>query len=82
MNEFVAGCDCLLVDGEKVTPVEIKSGKTMSSSYFDNLQYWRQLAALPEDVLRPALTFPAFCPLLEQAARADAGLRSLLNKIL
>ena len=40
------------------------------------------LAALPEDVLRPALTFPAFCPLLEQAARADAGLRSLLNKIL
>jgi predicted AAA+ superfamily ATPase len=41
--------DCLLVDGEKITPVEIKSGKTMSSSYFDNLQYWRQLATIPED---------------------------------
>ena len=41
--------DCLLVDGEKVTPVEIKSGKTMSPSYFNNLKYWRSLAALPED---------------------------------
>jgi len=41
--------DCLLVDGEKVTPVEIKSGKTLSTSYFDNLKYWRPLASLPED---------------------------------
>jgi hypothetical protein len=41
--------DCLLVDGEKVTPIEIKSGKTMSTSYFDNLKYWRPLARLPED---------------------------------
>jgi ribose 5-phosphate isomerase RpiB len=40
------------------------------------------LAALPEDVTHPALTFPAFLPLLEQAAQADAGLRSLLEKIL
>jgi hypothetical protein len=37
------------VDGEKVTPIEIKAGKTMSTSYFDNLRYWRPLAALPED---------------------------------
>ena len=29
--------------------VEIKSGKTMSTSYFDNLNYWRSLAALPEN---------------------------------
>jgi hypothetical protein len=41
--------DCLLVNGEKITPVEIKAGKTMSSNYFDNLKYWRSLAALPED---------------------------------
>lgn len=41
--------DCLLVNGEKVTLVEIKSGKTMSTSYFDNLKYWRDLAALPKD---------------------------------
>jgi predicted AAA+ superfamily ATPase len=41
--------DCLLVNGEKITPVEIKSGKTISTSYFDNFKYWRALAALPED---------------------------------
>lgn len=41
--------DCLLVDGERVTPVEIKSGKTISASYFDHLKYWRNLAALPDD---------------------------------
>jgi predicted AAA+ superfamily ATPase len=41
--------DCLLVNGEKVTPVEVKSGKTMSTSYFDTLKYWRNLAALPEE---------------------------------
>ncbi len=40
--------DCLVVEGEKITPVEIKSGKTISSSYFDNLKYWRQLAGIPE----------------------------------
>jgi predicted AAA+ superfamily ATPase len=41
--------DCLLVNGEEVTPVEIKSGKTMSISYFDSLKYWHTLAALPEN---------------------------------
>lgn len=41
--------DCLLVDGEKITPVEIKSGKTLSTSYFDNLKYWRPLANLAQD---------------------------------
>jgi len=41
--------DCLLVNGEEVTPVEIKSSKTMSISYFDNLKYWRRLASLPDD---------------------------------
>ncbi len=40
--------DCLLVDGEKVIPVEIKAGKTMSTSYFDNLKYWGPLNALAE----------------------------------
>jgi hypothetical protein len=41
--------DCLLVNGERVTAVEIKSGKTMSTSYFENLKYWQSLAALPEN---------------------------------
>ena len=39
--------DCLLVDGEAITPVEIKSGKTLTSSYFDNLTYWRRLRSAP-----------------------------------
>jgi len=41
--------DCVLENGERVTAVEIKSGKTMSTNYFDNLKYWRSLAALPEN---------------------------------
>ena len=41
--------DCLLVDGEKALPIEIKAGKTMSNSYFTNLQYWRKLAGAPDD---------------------------------
>ncbi len=41
--------DCLLVDGENITPIEIKSAKTVSDSYFDNLKSWRSLAGLPED---------------------------------
>ncbi|KPL91538.1 ATP-binding protein [Levilinea saccharolytica] len=40
--------DCLMVNGERVTAVEIKSGKTMSTSYFDHLHYWESLAALSE----------------------------------
>lgn len=35
--------DCLLSDGKTVMPVEIKSAKTLSASYFDNLEAWRQL---------------------------------------
>lgn len=41
--------DCLLVNGDEVTPVEIKAGKTMSISYFDNLQYWRRLTVAAEN---------------------------------
>ena len=40
------------------------------------------LLALPEEVVRPALTFPAFRPLLEQAAQSDSQLRSALKKVL
>jgi uncharacterized protein len=29
--------------------LEIKSGQTMSTSYFDNLKYWRTLTSRPED---------------------------------
>lgn len=40
--------DCLLVDGETITPVEIKSGKTLVNTYFDNLKYWRKLTGSPD----------------------------------
>jgi len=40
--------DCLLVDGEDITPIEIKSGKTISNSYLKNLKYWLQLAGITE----------------------------------
>ena len=36
------------LNGENLTVIEIKSGKTMSGSYFDNLKYWRSLTKLPE----------------------------------
>lgn len=41
--------DCLLVDGERVIPIEIKSGKTLAPSYFEGLKYWQQLAGLPDE---------------------------------
>lgn len=40
--------DCLLVAGEAITPVEIKAGKTLSTSYFDNLSYWQSLPGAPQ----------------------------------
>lgn len=41
--------DCLMVSGENIIPVEIKSGKTASTSYFDNLKYWRRMTLSPMD---------------------------------
>jgi len=38
------------------------------------------LLSLPEEVLHPALTFAAFRPVLEQAAKSDTGLRSVLDE--
>jgi len=40
------------------------------------------LLSLPADVVRPALTFPAFHPVLEAAAGADADIRSALERLL
>ena len=40
------------------------------------------LSCLPEQVVRPALTFPAFRPLMEKAFGTDPGLRSVLEKVL
>lgn len=35
--------DCLMDDGDKTILVEIKAGKTMSTSYFENLKHWQCL---------------------------------------
>lgn len=40
------------------------------------------LLSLPEEVVRPAFTYPAFRPVLENAAGADADIRSALDKLL
>ena len=40
------------------------------------------LLSLPEEVVHPALTYPAFRPVLEKAAGTDAGIRSALERLL
>lgn len=41
--------DCLIVEGQTKIPIEIKSGKTFTPAYFDQLKDWRELAGLPSD---------------------------------
>jgi uncharacterized protein len=42
--------DCIIDQGVKLIPIEIKSGQTINLSYFDGLDYWNNLAgADPED---------------------------------
>ena len=36
--------DLLIEDGERLFPIEIKSGQTISSTMFEGLNYWRKLA--------------------------------------
>jgi ribose 5-phosphate isomerase RpiB len=40
------------------------------------------LASLPEEVLHPALTFPTFRPVFEEAVKTDADLQTLIKKII
>ena len=35
--------DCLLEKGEKLFPIEIKAGRTVTSHYFDGLRFWNTL---------------------------------------
>lgn len=42
--------DCLIERGAKLIPIEIKSGETITDSYFDGLEYWNSLSgADPKD---------------------------------
>ena len=36
--------DCLLDFGDRLVPVEIKSGETIASGFFDGLNYWNRLS--------------------------------------
>jgi len=36
--------DCVFENNEDLVAIEIKSGKTISTSYFDNLTYWQKLS--------------------------------------
>lgn len=44
--------DCIIDNASTITPIEIKSGKTPSSHYFDQLQSWQQLTkSLSENIV-------------------------------
>ncbi len=36
--------DCILENGNQLTPIEIKSGNTFSPDFFKNLDYWNKIA--------------------------------------
>ncbi len=40
--------DILMDQGNKLVPLEIKSGQTITSDYFEGLQYWQSLANLQD----------------------------------
>ena len=66
--------DCLLVAGEAITPIEIKAGKTLSTSYFDNLSYWQSLPGAPQT---PAYVVYGGDLSLQTSAGALVGWREL-----
>jgi hypothetical protein len=41
--------DLLLEDGSHLKAVEIKSGETLNDAFFNGLQYFKKISALPSD---------------------------------
>jgi predicted AAA+ superfamily ATPase len=39
--------DCVLDEGLRLVPIEIKSGQTIQSGFFDNLTYWKENTDVP-----------------------------------
>lgn len=39
--------DCIIESGNKLTPIEIKSGNTFNQDFFRNLNYWNKLSGNP-----------------------------------
>lgn len=40
--------DCLIENGERLTPIEIKSSQTINNDFFDGIEYWSNLAGLDQ----------------------------------
>ena len=40
--------DILIDNGNRLTPVEIKSGQTVASDFFDSLKHWASIADQPD----------------------------------
>lgn len=43
--------DVIIKNGEQLYPIEIKSGQTVSSAMFENLNYWRKLSGTEDAML-------------------------------
>jgi len=41
--------DCIIENGNRLTPIEIKSGNTFSQDFFKNLNYWNKLSGNPSE---------------------------------
>ena len=41
--------DCILEQGGKVLPIEIKSGETIDRKFFKSLAYWKELSGLQDE---------------------------------
>ncbi|GHS99793.1 ATPase [Synergistales bacterium] len=49
--------DMVIEDGTKVFPVEVKSGKTIASDFFNGLRRWRDMTGAPENDESGALLY-------------------------
>ncbi len=41
--------DCIIDQGEKLIPIEVKSSKTIASDFFENINYWNKLSGVSPD---------------------------------
>ena len=41
--------DCIIENGDRLTPVEIKSGNTYNQDFFKNLNYWNKISGNPNE---------------------------------
>jgi uncharacterized protein len=41
--------DCIIEEGQKLIPIEIKSSRTMNQRFFESLEYWNSIADQPVD---------------------------------